>query len=171
MKFVTCAGLAIFLIAVASTALFLSLGPSRFWNLFREPDLSSVEFQNLVRSPHPNDALACPPGTCAAAAEITPPAFGVSAADLGNAFRHLIETEPRVEVIASGAGSQDIYIQRSRVLGFPDVIVVSFIDLPDGRSTLAVYSRSVLGRSDFGVNKARIHGWRKRLSEAVPPLT
>jgi uncharacterized protein (DUF1499 family) len=28
-----------------------------------------------------------------------------------------------------------------------------------GRSTLAIYSRSLVGRKDFGVNRARIQRW------------
>lgn len=170
MKFLTYSGLAIIVLAVAATALFISLGPSRFWSLFREPDVSPVTFQTLIRSRFPNDALACPPRMCSAKADIDPPVFGLTAAELRAAFTKVIAAEPNVEVI-SVAGSQDIYIQRSRVLGFPDVVFVSCIDLPGGRSSLAIYSRSVFGRSDLSVNRARVERWLTRLSADVPPAS
>jgi uncharacterized protein (DUF1499 family) len=31
--------------------------------------------------------------------------------------------------------------------------------LPDGTSTLAIYSQSNYGYGDFGVNKDRVHSW------------
>jgi len=33
----------------------------------------------------------------------------------------------------------------------------------EGKSTLAIYSRAVYGRRDFGVNQARIEDWLSRL--------
>ena len=42
---------------------------------------------------------------------------------------------------------------------YPDSITVRFLPLEEGRSTLAIYSRSHYGRSDFGVNKERVDGW------------
>jgi uncharacterized protein (DUF1499 family) len=68
------------------------------------------------------------------------------------------------------ASLTDRYIQRSERLGFPDTIVVRFIDYPEGRSSLAIYSRSQLGESDLGANKARIERWLSKLAEQVPPL-
>jgi uncharacterized protein (DUF1499 family) len=55
-------------------------------------------------------------------------------------------------------------------LGFPDTIVVRFLDLPDGRSTLAIYSRSRFGESDFGVNHARLERWLGKLTRYVEPV-
>jgi uncharacterized protein (DUF1499 family) len=68
------------------------------------------------------------------------------------------------------AALTDRYIQRSERLGFPDTIVVRFIDRPEGQSTLAIYSRSQFGESDFGVNKARIERWLAKLAAQVPPI-
>jgi len=51
------------------------------------------------------------------------------------------------------------YIQRSALMQFPDSITVRFISLGKNQSTLAIYSRSHYGYSDFGVNEARIRKW------------
>jgi uncharacterized protein (DUF1499 family) len=72
----------------------------------------------------------------------------------------VIASEPRVSVAeANEATLTDRYVQRSERLGFPDTIVVRFLDRMEGRSTLALYSRSRLGKGDFGVNRARIVRW------------
>ena len=54
------------------------------------------------------------------------------------------------------------YITRSRVFGFPDYTTVQVI--ADGQgSRVTLYGRLRFGRSDFGVNEARIRGWLKAL--------
>jgi len=60
------------------------------------------------------------------------------------------------------------YVQRSALLGFSDTVVLRYIEQPEGRSTLAMYSRSQLGRSDLGVNKARLERWLGKLRQVVP---
>jgi uncharacterized protein (DUF1499 family) len=42
---------------------------------------------------------------------------------------------------------------------YPDTIDVEILPADEGRSTLAVYSRSLVGRKDFGVNHARLRRW------------
>ncbi|MEM9061576.1 MAG: DUF1499 domain-containing protein [Pseudomonadota bacterium] len=64
------------------------------------------------------------------------------------------------------------YVQRSPTLGFPDVISVEAVDLGTGdagqRSSFVIYSRSVYGYSDLGVNGARLDRWLKQLAESAP---
>lgn len=56
------------------------------------------------------------------------------------------------------AGSVDegmvTYVTRTRVIGFPDYTTVQ----QDGEN-LKIYARLRFGRSDFGVNTARVEGW------------
>ena len=87
------------------------------------------------------------------------------------ALAKVIASEPRMTQVASDDGTlTDRYIQRSGRLGFPDTIVVQFFDRGSSRSTLAIYSRSQLGRSDLGANKARIERWLSRLAEHIQPV-
>ena len=44
-------------------------------------------------------------------------------------------------------------------------------DSGKGKSTLAVYSRSVYGRSDLGVNRARIMAWVREVQETIKPVS
>lgn len=51
------------------------------------------------------------------------------------------------------------WITRSRVWGFPDYTTAEIT--PDG---LTIYARLRFGRSDLGVNAARLRGWAARLN-------
>jgi uncharacterized protein (DUF1499 family) len=147
---------------------FLAIGADRFWGFFGNPDLGNVTFGTLQRRSKPNDALACPPGFCQAPSDLAPPVYGIPARKLREAFAEVIASEPRVAVMASDEATlTDRYVQRTEILGLPDTIVVRFIDLPDARSTLALYSRSRFGEGDFGVNRARIKRWLTTLSNHV----
>jgi uncharacterized protein (DUF1499 family) len=165
MAILVAAGLAL----AGAGAVFVIQGPDRFWRQFGDPDLGAVAFETLVRRTTPNDALACPPDVCTAPSDVLPPAYALSAAQLRQAFAAVIAAEPRVtRVAADDTTLTDRYIQRTAMMGFPDTIVVRFFDRPGGRSSLALYSRSEFGRSDFGVNKARIKRWITRLGEHAP---
>jgi uncharacterized protein (DUF1499 family) len=152
---------------LAAVGAFVIIGPERIWNLFGPPDLGEVSFETLQRRSMPNDALACPTELCSANSDIVPPLFSLSASDLQLAFTKVIASEQRVTKVEANDRAER-YIQRSRLMGFPDTIVVRFLERPEGRSTLALYSRSQLGRGDFGVNRARIERWLEKLAVEAP---
>lgn len=155
------------LVAVVVVA-FVVVGPDRFWRIAGPPDLGNVVFETLTRRGTPNDALACPSGLCRAASDIVSPVYPVGPADLRSAFARMLGREARVEKLdADDAVLQDRYLQRTPLLGFPDTIVVRFLAAGEGRSTIAVYSRSRVGRKDFGANRQRIERWLSHLSAEV----
>lgn len=157
--------------AIAILAAFLIVGPDRIWALFGPADLGPVNFETLKRRTSPNDSLACPQNICSAKSDVTPPIFAVSAPELEEAFAKVIASERNVEqVSANDSGFAQRYVQRTKIMRFPDTVVVRFIDLGDGRSTIALYSRSQLGESDFGVNRARIERWLEKLSKEAPAV-
>lgn len=152
-------------IAFVAAAALLAASPERVWRVFGNPDLGPVAFESLVRRMTPNDALACPPGTCETPVDLVSPVFRMPAEDLRTAFTAMIATEPRIVTVDSNDETlTDRYIQRSALLGFPDTIVVRFISLPGGNSSLALYSRSRFGKGDMGVNRARLERWLAALA-------
>jgi uncharacterized protein (DUF1499 family) len=159
------------LLAIMSLfGLFLIAGPEHVWALFGPADLGPISFETLERRASPNDALACPVDVCKARSDLAPPSFMVNAHDLRLAFGKVIDSEPRVvEVESDDAILTDRYVQRSRLMRFPDTIVVRFFDRPGGRSAIALYSRSQLGEGDMGVNLARIKRWLGELETFAPP--
>jgi len=79
----------------------------------------------------------------------------------------MIAKQPRVTELASKEnGKQRMYVQLSAFWHFPDFIDVKFISLGSNRSSIAVYSRSRFGYSDFGVNKKRVKTWLLALDGA-----
>lgn len=130
-----------------------------------------IDFETLKPRWRPNWFLMAPDGLCQAARpHATSPDFAMPPAALMEAFHRLAMSEPRVTVTDDKRSDlRATYVQRSRVFRFPDIVDVQVIDLGGGRSTLAVYSRAVYGRRDFGVNAGRVRDWVARLSAAHPP--
>ena len=171
MKILTAIGISLMLLATAAVLAFVLMGPERIWRVFGEPDLGPVSFEQLERRASPNDALACSEDVCTASVDIKAALYPVTARELSIAFAKVIASEPRVTTVdADEPALTDRYIQRTERLGFPDTIVVQFFDRPGGQSTLAIYSRSQLGESDLGANKARIERWLSKLAEQVQPV-
>lgn len=71
----------------------------------------------------------------------------------------IIRATPRTQVLAGSVDEGLItYVTRTRVIGFPDYTTVQ----QDGE-TLRIHGRLRFGRTDFGVNKARVDGWLAEL--------
>ncbi|MEM7566563.1 MAG: DUF1499 domain-containing protein [Pseudomonadota bacterium] len=141
-------------------------------------DTGPVDFPALHAKTRPNRYLVAPPGLAPDADVDAPsPAFAVGVAALRDAFRVAIFAEPNAQFVAS-EGAQDRYIVRSRLFGFPDSVVAEFISLSspfegmptDETSTLAVISRSRVGHSDLGANKARVQRVLGRLTDRLPTI-
>lgn len=160
---------------VAIAALFILFelaGPEHVWSLIGPADLGPVDFKTLQRRTTPNDALACPVNLCQAKADIASPEFMGSAQDLRQAFSKAIGDEPRLVQAAGDDTSLTYrYVQRSWLMRYPDTIVVQFFDIAGGHSTLALYSRSQLGKGDLGVNLARIERWLAALEQNAKAIT
>ena len=62
------------------------------------------------------------------------------------------------------------YVARSALFNFPDLIMVQVREDGPGRSDLIIYSRSVYGRSDLGVNRKRVETWLAALQNETPPI-
>lgn len=96
------------------------------------------------------------------------PIFPVSAAELGAAFDAVALGDDRVEVVGGSATDGHVtYVQRSKTMAYPDYVSVRFIDLGDGTSTLAAFSRARYGYSDLGVNQKRLNRWVAATGERV----
>ena len=71
---------------------------------------------------------------------------------------------PRTTTLAGSADEGMItWVTRSRLFGFPDYTTAAA--RPDGSATiLTLHARLRFGRSDFGVNAARLRDWLAQLS-------
>ncbi len=151
---------------VAAALLFTPLGERPLTALFAVGDAESVDFRTLTPADSPNWFLTCPPGVCTADGAAESPIFEGSVERLRARWHALAATEPRVEHLAEHPdGWQSDYLQRSARFRFPDLITVRFFPVSPDQSTLAVYSRALYGRRDFGVNRARVASWLASLRQ------
>ena len=122
-------------------------------------------------APHDSAALHLPPPTGA-----TPDApvinqgsglfvqlFAATPDEVLKSLNTIALATPRTRLLKGDVNEGLItYVTRSRVFGFPDYTTVQAT--PEGQgSRLTIYGRLRFGRSDFGVNAARIRQWLKAL--------
>jgi hypothetical protein len=156
-----CGALAAYALATTREESMLALA---YESVFGLPDMGPIDFETYRRGRRPNEALACPPGFCAnGAPDFDPGVFDIPDNELRRRFTAFVLAQPDVVPVyrsdAPGRPMQDRYVQRSRLMRYPDTINVRFIALGNTTSTLAIHSRSQIGYGDMGVNLARIRLW------------
>lgn len=130
------------------------------WEDLDERMNETIVFATLRRSPSPNDYLACPRERSPAVPDEEAPRFSVPATVLYAAARKVLAREPRTTVAREEPEAlRLVLVQRSRLFRFPDVVTLQVFARPEGGSELAIYSRSVHGHSDLGVNRRRVRRW------------
>jgi uncharacterized protein (DUF1499 family) len=137
--------------------------------LFGPADLGPADPASVVRRSSPNDALACPPAACRGAVDLVAPIFAVEPDVLRAAALAALMAEPGAERVYAGTWSdEDRIVLRSRLMRYPDTVNLRVISLGEGQSSLLLYSRSQIGWSDMGVNRARLARVIERLTAGLP---
>ncbi len=122
-----------------------------------------LDMTRLVRPSTPNTALAAPAGFSPTPDLITP-RYRTDPDRLFAAIRTVALAQPRTFAHGDFSGTRQAhFIARSAWLNYPDLIAVQVTP----ESELILWSRSVYGRSDFGVNKARLTAWLAALEVAL----
>ena len=128
-------------------------------------DIGPVDWTTLTRHATANDALVCPAAYCPhAKPDWEPKDYRMAPGALLARLTTIALAEPDTcELSTASNGEQAArFLQHTRLMRFPDTIDVAALPLGEN-ATLAIYSRSLLGRKDFGVNRARIARWLKAL--------
>jgi len=122
-------------------------------------DNGPVDWAMLRRHRTPNDALICPAGYCPnAQSDGASKVYGMPPAELLARLKTIALAEPDTRELPGALDNNARFLQHTRLMRFPDTIDVAVLPA-GGNSTLAIYSRSLIGRKDFGVNRARITRW------------
>jgi uncharacterized protein (DUF1499 family) len=127
-----------------------------------------MDIAHIVRPSSPNTALAASEGFVPSPDVVTP-RYGVAADKLFALVQHVAAGQPRTFQAALYTDQlQAHYVVRSAVLNFPDLVTVAV--RPDGpaASTVIMYSRSVYGYGDMGVNRARVAAWLDAIRMQLP---
>jgi len=133
------------------------------------PEATPLDIASLKLPASPNAHLLAPAGTTGERHE----AVALRAIDPDAAWavlRRLGEGRERVWVQAEFATLRQIHwVERSRIMNYPDIIVGQVLTLPGGTGYW-LYSRSLVGYSDLGVNAARLARWRADLDTRLGAL-
>jgi uncharacterized protein (DUF1499 family) len=168
--------LALLLVIVAGCYLLLDKRPGygAYYGLAKLSgaplDIGPLEWATLTRRPSGNDALVCPAGRCPnAKADWGAKTYATPPERLLARVSAIVRAEPNTLALMSEPkpGHAARFIQYTRLMRYPDTIDVEVFPVPDGHSTLAIYSRSLLGRGDFDVNRARVERWLKKLDQSL----
>jgi uncharacterized protein (DUF1499 family) len=156
------------IVLVPMALVYLPGHKARLEGIFKLPPLQQVDFASLRKTAKPNQFLVCPNSVCAETPDVVAKTYAVDAVTLAAAFDKIARSKPDVAERGRDSAARKVdYVQRTARMRFPDLITVQFFEQDGGQSTLALYSRSVVGHSDRGVNKARITAWLAELDAAL----
>lgn len=134
------------ILAVIGFSAYVRLAPM-------EADAWHADPEDATRTGRPNDYMIAPGGDGEAVLVDT------SAADLYDRVVRSFAAKPRTtQLAADPAEGRATFVQRSRLMGYPDAISVRVTPV-DGGSRLSIWSRSRFGQSDLGANRARVDAW------------
>ncbi len=130
------------------------------------PPPEPLDFDRLVLPRSPNACLAAPAGAHPGA-HLTVPPLSVDAATAWPVLRRLGERLPRTTPLGEWPERRQAqWVERSGLANLPDIIVAELRPGPGGAG-LFLYSRSLFGWSDLGVNRRRVEAWLAALDAAL----
>ena len=136
-----------------------------------------MDVAHIERPSSPNTALAAPqgftppPGPAGSTppVDIITPPYQVPADRLFLLVQQVAGSQPRTyQAALYPAELQAHYVARSTAFNFPDLIMAQVRQDGPDKSDLILYSRSVYGESDFGVNRKRVETWLAALRAKLP---
>ena len=129
-----------------------------------DPEVWHKDPITVATSETPNSFRMAPAGSTRERIDLVSPVYSEPAVVMAQAFDEFaLQQRATVRIAGLPPELMMTYVQRSEALKFPDYISVKFIDLGDGTSTIAIYSRARYGYADMGVNQARVERWVKTL--------
>jgi uncharacterized protein (DUF1499 family) len=131
------------------------------------PAPALMTMDHIVRPASPNTALAAPAGS-QPAPDLVTPRFPLPAPRLYQLLVAVAQEQPRTFLAAQYVGDRQAhFVARSAVLNFPDLITAQVAEAGPDASTLVLYSRSLYGYSDFGVNRKRLSTWLAAITSRI----
>lgn len=107
-------------------------------------ELADIDFKTLTPPSSPNTYLVCPQNACASLPDRLSPIFKVHWRELAKHWEIVVNNKSRVTRLDDTDDYQYNYVQRTFLFRFPDYITVRFYDLSEDKSTLAIYSLSLI---------------------------
>ena len=131
------------------------------------PTPALLDMSHLQRPASPNTALAAP-AESHPAPDIVTPVFPIPAASLYADVMAVAAQQKRTFLAAAYPATwQAHFVARSALFNFPDLITAQVAQAGPDSSTLVLYSRSVYGYGDLGVNRQRLNTWLAALQTRI----
>lgn len=167
IRFLTIAS-SIAIMAVGALLLHPSARPL-LESLFGSGEIPSVVFEELELTGDQDEFLVCSIKLCGRSQpHLVAKTYEVPLNELREALLSALDRSPTFYRRSLDlAIHQFEFTDRVSNSPFPDVVTIRFIDLGGDRSTIAIYSRSVVGRSNPGQNQNRVLG----LLKIIEPLS
>lgn len=125
-----------------------------------------MDMTKIERPGTPNTFLAGPAGM-RPAPDVVTEEQALPATTLYQNARVVFSGQPGTYVAAEYPDLLQVHhVVRSTLLNFPDLVTVQVNAVGADRSILLIWSRSVYGRSDFGVNRQRTLAWLAALKQS-----
>ncbi len=126
-----------------------------------------IDLAQIVRPASPNSALAAP-GGFSLPPDIVTPVYPVAADHLFASVQAVAAAQPRTYPAAAYPDRRQAdWVARSVVFNFPDTIMAQVSPAGRNKATVVLYSRSVYGYSDLGVNRHRLAAWLAALNQSI----
>jgi uncharacterized protein (DUF1499 family) len=122
------------------------------------PAPAPVDFATLALPASPNTCLLTPT-SAPGAGHLQRDPFPVTVDAAFDAIRAVAAGQPRTFALADyGDRRQAQWVARTRLMNYPDIVVAE-VAPTGGGAGLWLYSRSLVGYSDLGANRARVMEW------------
>jgi len=117
-----------------------------------------ISFKSLKRPPKPNTCLVAPDNHCLAAEpDFGPPRLDMTGRGVFSKLSEIIAANGSFGNVESDAEQLRLkFVATTGLMRFKDDVDIEVIPLEDGKTTLAIYSRSRVGYSDMGANQKRV---------------
>lgn len=126
-----------------------------------------IDFATLEKRREPSRWLVAPAGLCRAAEpDGDAPVFDAPPDGLIAALAAVLEDRPRTAVLERVDDALEAE-ERTALFRFRDRISARAVPREDGRTALALYSRSTVGYWDMGVNRRRVAALVEAVREAI----
>ena len=125
------------------------------------------DISDIQRPATPNTFLAGPAGFTPTP-DLQTRRFDLAPEQLFAAIKGVMAAQPRVTALADDPGRlRADYVVRVRAFGFPDIVLVQALSEGSSQSGLVVFSYSLKGYYDFGVNRNRVQTFLTALDDAL----
>lgn len=163
VDYVRIGGIVLSIIVMIAGALFLLPGSGDILkDLVGTREVPAVDFSTLEIPAGSHDYyLACPEDICLAQPpDQTLGVYDISAERLRSRLLAFVDSQPTISFWRMDpAVNQFDFLENDPSMRMPDVITVQTFDLGEGKSAIAIYSRSLHGLAGRGSNQERVQRW------------